>query len=132
MLCAAAPAPPTGVTAVQVGPTSVTVSWTQSGTVTEYWIYYVSAGGEDSGSAGPMDITGTSHTLDNLQDGLIYTITVIAVGEHLPSQSTFVQICKLKITLLLYCCFGYSHSSSKQFDEHITDTDNNHNLVGSH
>ena len=101
MLCAAAPAPPTGVTAVQEGPTSVTVSWTQSGTVTGYWIYYVSAGGEDSGSAGP--ITGTSHTLDSLQDGLTYTITVIAVGNHLPSegsQGTDVQIRKLKITAL--------------------------------
>ena len=104
MLCAAAPAPPTGVTAVQEGPTSLTVSWTQSGTVTEYWIYYVSAGGEDSGSAGL--ITSTSYTLHNLLDGLIYTITVIAVGEHLPSQSTVVQICKLKnntSTLLLFC-----------------------------
>ena len=80
-------ATPTGVTAVQVGPTSVTVSWTQSGTVTEYWINYASAGGEDSGSAGP--ITGTSHTLDNLQDGLTYTITVIAVGvDHLPSEGS--------------------------------------------
>ena len=74
---------PTGVTAVQEGPTSVTVSWTQiSGT--EYWIYYASAGGEDSGSTNPN--TGTSQTLNNLLDGLIYTITVIAVGEHLPSE----------------------------------------------
>ena len=91
-------ATPTGVTAVQEGPTSVTVSWTQSGTVTGYWIYYVSAGGEDSGSAGP--ITGTSHTLDNLQDGMAYTITVIAVGgDHLPSEGSqdTVQIRKLKM-----------------------------------
>ena len=95
----AAPAPPTSVTAVQEGPTSVTVSWTQSGTVIGHWIYYVPAGGGDSGSVGP--ITGTSpHTLDNLQDGLTYTITVIAVGEHLPSegsQGTDVQIRKLLI-----------------------------------
>ena len=101
ILYTAAPAPPTSVTAVQEGPTSVTVSWTQSGTVTEYWIYYVSAGGEDSGSAGP--ITGTSHTLDSLLDGLTYTITVIAVGGHLPSESsqgTDVQIRKLKMIQL--------------------------------
>ena len=84
---------------VQEGSASVTVSWTQSGTVTVYWINYVSAGGEDSGSAGP--ITSTSHTLDNLQDGLTYTITVIAIGDHLPSESiqgTDVQIRKLMIT----------------------------------
>ena len=75
---------------------SVNVSWTQSGTVTGYWIYYVSAGGGDIDSVGP--ITGTSHTLDNLQDGLTYTITVIAMGNHLPSESsqgTDVQIRKL-------------------------------------
>ena len=93
---------------VDEGSVSVTVSWTQSGTVTGYWIYYVSAGGEDSGSAGP--IAGTSHTLDNLQDGLTYTITVIAIGDHLPSQGsqdTDVQIRKLKVTesFQLYFCF---------------------------
>ena len=87
------------MTAVQEGPTSVTVSWTQSGTVTGYWIYYVSAGGEDSGSAGP--ITGTSHTLDNLQDGLTYTITVIAVGGHLPSEG--IQGTNILIVLLFLC-----------------------------
>ena len=111
ILYTAAPAPPTGVSAVvQEGSVSVIVSWTQSGTVTEYWIYYVSAGGEDSGSVGPMNIAGTSHTLDNLLDGLIYTITVIAVGDHLPSQGsqdTDVQIRKLKVTesFQLYFCF---------------------------
>ena len=81
-----APAP-FNVTAVQVGPTSVTVSWTQSsGIATGYWIYYVSACGGDSGSVGP--ITGTSHTLDNLQNDQTYTITMNAVGhKHLPSSS---------------------------------------------
>ena len=91
---------------VQEGSVSVTVSWTQSGTVTGYWIYYISAGGEDSGSAGP--ITSTSHTLDNLQDGLTYTITVIAMGNHLPSegsQGTDFQIRKLKITALFQLIF---------------------------
>ena len=109
ILYTAAPAPPTGVSAaVDEGSVSVTVSWTQSGTVTGYWIYYVSAGGEDSGSVGPMNIADTSHTLDNLQDGLAYTITVIAVGNDLPSdgsQSTDVEIRKLKITALFQLLF---------------------------
>ena len=121
---------------VQEGSVSVTVSWTQSSTVTGYWIYYVSAGGEDSGSAGP--IPGTSHTLDSLLDGLTYTITVRAVGNHLPSdssQGTDVQIRKLKDHCIIstnISAFVYSHSSSKQFNEHIKDTDKNHNLMGSH
>ena len=78
--------------------------------MTEYWINYVSAGGEDSGSAGP--ITGTSpHTLDNLLDGLAYTITVIAMGEHLPSegsQGTDVQIRKL----FLYVPFSFNATAA--------------------
>ena len=97
----AAPAP-TGLTAaVQVDPTSVTVSWTQSGTVTGYWINYASGGGEDSGSAGL--ITGTSHTLDNLLDGLTYNITVIAVdGSHLPSEGARIYIAQCKLMYLNY------------------------------
>ena len=102
ILYTAAPAPPTGVTAVvDEGSVSVTVSWTQSGTVTWYWIYYVSAGGEDSGSVGP--ITGTSHTLDNLRDGLTYTITMIAVKDHLPSEGSqdTVQIRKTSKVIII-------------------------------
>ena len=57
--------------------------------MTGYWIYYISAGGGDSGSAG--SITGTSHTLDNFQDGMTYTIAVIAVGDHLPSEAVVTQ-----------------------------------------
>ena len=97
--------------AVQEGPTSVTVSWTQSGTVTGYWIYYVSAGGEDSGSAGP--ITGTSHTLDNLQDGLTYTITVIAVaGPDMYMVIILIDIhaCYMYIRYRFYKISFYQHA----------------------
>ena len=83
---------PANVTADAVNPTTVDVAWTASTTVsTEYWIYYASGGGEDSGSAGV--ITGTSHTLGSLQDGLTYNITVIAVdGSHLPSEGVTVIV----------------------------------------
>ena len=79
--------------------------------MTGYWIYYASGGGEDSGSVGPMNIAGTSHTLDNLQDGLTYTITVIAMGKHLPSeasQGTDVQIRKL----FLYVPFSFNATAA--------------------
>ena len=81
------PAPPTGVTAVQSGPTSVSVSWTaptSGGPVSRYDIYYV-ANGVPSTSGGST--TSTSYVLTNLQVGVQYNISVIAVGTYIPSQS---------------------------------------------
>ena len=80
------PAPPTGVTAVQTGPTSVNVSWTaptSGGPVSRYDIYYV-ANGVPSTSGGST--TSTSYVLTNLQVGVQYNISVIAVGTYMPSQ----------------------------------------------
>ena len=79
-------APPTGVTAVQTGPTSVNVSWTaptSGGPVSRYDIYYV-ANGVPSTSGGST--TSTSYVLTNLQVGVQYNISVIAVGTYLGSQ----------------------------------------------
>ena len=81
------PAPPTGVTAVQSGPTYVSVSWTapnSGGPVSRYDIYYV-ANGVPSTSGGST--TSTSYVLTNLQVGVQYNISVIAVGTCMPSLS---------------------------------------------
>ena len=86
-LYTAPPGPPTGVTAVQSGPTSVSVSWTAptSGVpVTRYDIYYVANGGPST-SGGSTN--STSYVLTNLQAGVQYNISVIAVGTSLPSLS---------------------------------------------
>ena len=86
-LYTAPPDPPTGVTAVQSGPTSVSVSWTaptSGGPVTRYDIYYVANGGPST-SGGSTN--STSYVLTNLQVGVQYSISVIAVGTSLPSQS---------------------------------------------
>ena len=80
------PAPPTGVTAIQSGPTSVSVSWTaptSGGPVSRYDIYYVT-NGVSSTSGGST--TSTSYVLTNLQVGVQYNISVIAVGTYMPSQ----------------------------------------------
>ena len=80
------PAPPTGVTTVQSGPTSVNVSWTaptSGGPVSRYDIYCVS-NGVPSTSGGST--TSTSYFLTNLQVGVQYNISVIAVGTYMPSQ----------------------------------------------
>ena len=83
----APPGPPTGVTAVQSGPTSVSVSWTaptSGGPVTRYDIYYVANGGPST-SGGSTNLT--SYVLTNLQAGVRYNMSVIAVGTSLPSLS---------------------------------------------
>eukprot|EP00731_Ephydatia_muelleri_P019017 Em0011g1057a len=83
----APPGPPTGVTGVQSGPTSVSVSWTaptSGGPVTRYDIYYVANGGPST-SGGSTN--STSYVLTSLQDGILYNISVIAVGTSLPSLS---------------------------------------------
>ena len=86
-LYTAPPGPPTGVTAVQSGPTSVSVSWTaptSGGPVTRYDIYYVANGGPST-SGGSTN--STSYVLTNLQVGAQYNISVIAVGTYLGSQN---------------------------------------------
>jgi len=86
-LYTAPPGPPTGVTAVQSGPTSVSVSWTaptSGGPVTRYDIYYVANGGPSTSGG---STTSTSYVLTNLQVGVQYNISVIAVGTYLPSLS---------------------------------------------
>ena len=83
----APPDPPTGVTGVQSGPTSVSVSWTaptSGGPVVRYDIYYVANGGPST-SGGSTNLT--SYVLTKLQVGVQYNISVISVGTSLPSLS---------------------------------------------
>ena len=71
--------PPSGVTAVQDGPTSIMVSWTPPsppGDTSGYRIYYTRAGG----SSDSVDIDGGNtnrRTLMSLTNGETYTISVV-------------------------------------------------------
>ena len=84
-----AASPPSGVTAVQDGPTSIRVSWTPPsplGDTSGYRIYYTGAGG----SSDSVDVDGgntNSHTLMSLTNGETYTITVVGTSSStvLPS-----------------------------------------------
>ena len=85
-----AASPPSGVTAVQAGPTSIMVSWTPPsplGDTSGYRIYYTRAGG----SSVSVDIDGgntNSHTLMGLPNGETYTISVAgrsSISSVLPS-----------------------------------------------
>ena len=70
--------PPSGVTAVQDGPTSIRVSWTPPsplGDTSGYRIYYTRAGG----SSDSVDVDGgntNSRTLMGLTNGETYAISV--------------------------------------------------------
>ncbi|CAI8041873.1 hypothetical protein GBAR_LOCUS23235 [Geodia barretti] len=80
---------PTGVTAVISGSNSthvnITVSWESPGDpVTGYVIYYQPKGGpviSDRVSGGETD----THSLDGLQRGVTYYISIVALSPHLPS-----------------------------------------------
>ena len=73
-----AASPPSDVTAVQDGPTSIRVSWTPPsplGDTSGYRIYYTRAGGS-SDSVDVDDRNTNSHTLMGLTNGETYTISI--------------------------------------------------------
>ena len=79
--------PPTDVTAVQDGSTSIRVTWTPPsplGDTTGYRISFTGGGNSDS-----VDVSGgnsMSHTLTTgLTNGVTYTISVVATSTGLPS-----------------------------------------------
>ena len=80
--------PPTDLSATQVGPTSIRVSWTApvSGTtVTGYRISY--SGGTDQGSV-DVGASVTDHTITIIQpqSRLTYSISIIALSSSFPSS----------------------------------------------
>ena len=78
--------PPTNVTAVQDGLTSIRVTWTPPsplGDTTGYKISFTGAGNSNS-----VDFTGgltNSYILTNLTNGVTYTIFMVATSLFLPS-----------------------------------------------
>ena len=82
------------MTAVQDGPTSIRVTWTPPsplGDTTGYRISFTGGGSSDS-----VDISGgnsMSHTLTTgLTNGEIYTISIVATSNFLPSGTVTVDM----------------------------------------
>ena len=78
--------PPTDVTAVQDGPTSILVTWTPPNPLDGIAGYRISFTG--GGTSGRVNISGgssMSHTLTGLTNGVTYTISVAATSTGLPS-----------------------------------------------
>ena len=78
---------PTNVRAVQEGLTSVRVSWsppTPLGDTTGYRIYY---SGNNSGHVNVTDGSTDNVLLPGLQNGSIYTISIVATSLHFSSTA---------------------------------------------
>ena len=71
-----AASPPSDVTAVQDGPTSIRVSWTESTDATGYGITYTGGGSSDSVAVGDTN----THTLMGLTNGECYTISIAGIS----------------------------------------------------
>ena len=113
---AGAPDPPTGLSATQVGPTSIRVSWTapvSGAAVTGYRISY--SGGTDQGSA-DVGASATNHTITITQppSRLIYTISIITLSFSFQSSMAgpiMVTVgkpcCQFDMCYSLVCCWIY-------------------------
>ena len=89
MICIVA-GEPTNLTA-ESNSTHVTVSWKSPGNpVTGYVIYYQSEGGSKSSDIVYGGET-ESHSLDCLESGVIYYISIVALSLHLPSRLVAVN-----------------------------------------
>ena len=83
--------PPTNLTANPVDPTSIKVSWTRptsGATVTGYRIYYRTLGSVPYRGSVDVGANKTQHTVFNLHEGFVYTITMVTRSQYLPSTVT--------------------------------------------
>ena len=88
--------PPTDVTAVQDGRTSIILSWTPSIGATGYRIYYDSSGGH----SGFVDVSGgitDTYNLLNLHNGDGYTVSIMATSNDPPSILVQLRLLLSKI-----------------------------------
>ena len=85
-----ATSPPSDVTAVQAGPTSIRVSWRPSVNATAYNIQYTSCRGHN----GAVGVTGGStdeELLTGLQKNDIYSISIVATSDGFPSERVILN-----------------------------------------
>ena len=84
----AVPPPPTNVKYVQINATTLNVSWsppTQLEDVTGYMIYYSGSDGKN-GTASVSNGWTNSYLLTGLQTGVNYSVSIVALSQHLPSE----------------------------------------------
>ena len=86
------PPPPTDVTAVQDGPTSITVTWTPPSPLDGITGYTISYTGDSSGSETVSGGDTNSYTLTGLTNGQTYTISIVATSSGLSSAPVQVTV----------------------------------------
>ena len=69
--------------AAQEDPTGIRVSWNPQEDTTGYRIYY---SGGSNGSEDVSDGSTDNYLLTGLQNGESYTISIVAISQHLPSE----------------------------------------------
>ena len=88
--------PPSDVTAVQTGLTSIRVTWTPPtplGNTTGYIISYTNEDDSDSGSVTVSGGSTDNETLTGLQNGDTYTISIVATSDaNFPSVSVAIVV----------------------------------------
>ena len=82
--------PPTDVTAVQNGLTSILVSWSPSSGANGYEIHYNSSGGH-SGNVS-VNASTDNYQLTGLEREETYTISILATSVDLPSITIQIQV----------------------------------------
>ena len=75
----------------QTNPTSILVEWSPSSDATGYTIHYDSSGGP-SGNGSIDGGSTNSFTLENLQNGEIYRVSIVATSANLPSQAVTLDM----------------------------------------
>ena len=93
------------MTAVQDGPTSILVTWTPSGDAIGYMIDYDSIGG-DNGSVMIIDGSTDEYTLTNLQNGDIYTVSIVTTSsDGETSESVRAMVVRLGKSECIYTAY---------------------------
>ena len=80
--------PPTGLSAEPDDLGNIKVSWTPptlEDTMTGYQIFYKALGSGNIHESVPVCAGEDRHTLPNLEEGFVYTITMVTKSQHLPS-----------------------------------------------
>ena len=100
---------PTDVAALQSGPTSILVSWGPSSGATGYRIHYNSSRGAHQSAT--VSSVSNDHTLSNLQNGDNYTISFVAISQHLLPSVTPPLTVNLGKPTLFSIAVAWKHSS---------------------
>ena len=89
------PLAPKNVTAVQDSPTNILLSWSTSNNATGYRIHYHHDNGSNISTESVSGGSTHNHTLTGLQNGEIYTISILALSGLFYSDNVTVNIISL-------------------------------------